>query len=255
MKQTQQFYDGLATDYHHIFDDWDAWVQYQSDTLKPFLDKLTVPDGAMILDTTCGIGTQAIALALVGYRLDAHDLSPESIEQARINAQRYTTNHPITFGVADLLVTPQHPKQYDVVLAMDNPIAHFLTDDALHTAFTTMKAHLKPDGVFLTSIRDYDEMAPQRPKQSRISVTDHDNIRRIVFQVWDWDETASSYESEMFVLTQSENGWETKSHKASFRAWRRDEVTRIMTSLGLRDIQWHMPEDTKFYQPVVSARR
>ncbi|MEO1288185.1 MAG: SAM-dependent methyltransferase, partial [Chloroflexota bacterium] len=94
----------------------------------------------------------------------------------------------------------------------------------------------------------------KRPRQSQVSVTDHDETRRIVFQVWDWHEDASRYESEMFVLTQTSDAWQTKSHKASFRAWQRADVTRILAQVGLRDSQWHMPDESGFYQPIVTAR-
>ncbi|MEM9953953.1 MAG: class I SAM-dependent methyltransferase [Chloroflexota bacterium] len=254
MNQTQQFYDGLASDYTYIFSDWNEWVRYQADTLHPFLTNLGFPDGATILDTTCGIGTQAIALAIKGYHVRGLDLSPDSIAQAKANAEQFNLIHPITFDVADLLVTPQNPKQYDVVMAMDNPIAHFLTDDDLYTAFTTMKSYLKPNGLLMTSIRDYDDMTQKRPRQSQVSITDHDETRRIIFQVWDWYEDASRYESEMFVLTQTGDAWQTKSHKTSFRAWQRADVTHILAQVGLSDSQWHMPDESGFYQPIVTAR-
>jgi hypothetical protein len=39
------------------------------------------------------------------------------------------------------------------------------------------------------------------------------------------------------------------------RAWRRAELTLILNQAGLSDIQWHMPDSSGYYQPVVSARK
>jgi hypothetical protein len=58
------FYDELADDYHLIYSDWDASIRRQGDDL----DALIGQDRAAVLDCSCGIGTQAIGLALRGPR-------------------------------------------------------------------------------------------------------------------------------------------------------------------------------------------
>ena len=73
----KEFYDDLAESYHLIFQDWEASLRYQADVLARLLPPpgLDVP----ILDCACGIGTQAIGLALKGYRIEGRDPSPTSI--------------------------------------------------------------------------------------------------------------------------------------------------------------------------------
>ena len=58
------FYDELAGDYPLIYADRDASVRRQGDAL----DALIGQDGVTVLDCSCGIGTQAIGLALRGHR-------------------------------------------------------------------------------------------------------------------------------------------------------------------------------------------
>jgi len=76
----KEFYDDLAESYHLIFQDWEASLRYQADVLARLLPPpgLDVP----ILDCACGIGTQAIGLALKGYRIEGRDPSPTSIGRA-----------------------------------------------------------------------------------------------------------------------------------------------------------------------------
>ena len=31
------------------------------------------------------------------------------------------------------------------------------------------------------------------------------------------------------------------------------EIDAVMTEVGLENITWHMPEDSSFYQPIVTA--
>ena len=75
MDITQTFYDHLASHYDKLFLDWDAATREQA----VILDRLFQANGfgrsACILDCACGIGTQAIGLAAIGYTVTASDFS------------------------------------------------------------------------------------------------------------------------------------------------------------------------------------
>ncbi|RDI27892.1 hypothetical protein [Lentzea flaviverrucosa] len=58
---TGAFYDDLSGTYDLMFPDWDASMARQASQLAEF-----IPAGARVLDCACGIGTQAIGLALRG---------------------------------------------------------------------------------------------------------------------------------------------------------------------------------------------
>ena len=53
--------------------------------------------------------------------------------------------------------------EFDVVLACDNALPHLLEDDDLRLAIANMFAKLRPGGLFLASIRDYDRLVQERP--------------------------------------------------------------------------------------------
>lgn len=253
MDDARQFYDGFADQYRFLFADWQASVRRQAKIISEFLTGLGYAPPCTVLDCTCGIGTQSIALATRGYQVHGTDLSARSIERAREYSTSFTLEFPITFDTADLLQPPNDPAQYDVVLAFDNPLAHIQTQDDLRTAFQTMALQLSIGGLLTTSLRDYDTLAKERPRQSHVSVTDDDSGHRIMFQVWDWHNDGSGYQSEMFVITQQGDGWQTRSYRSIFRAWRRDELSDTLADVGLSDVQWHMPDETGFYQPIVTA--
>ena len=87
-RSIQDFYDRLGGEYHLIFGNWDEAVKWQGEVLDTLLRSETGRGSLSILDCSCGIGTQAIGLALLGHRLTATDLSPRSIERAREEARR-----------------------------------------------------------------------------------------------------------------------------------------------------------------------
>ncbi len=249
-----EFYDRLAADYHFIFADWKQSVQRQAGILSKLIETLKGAPPLAVLDCTCGIGTQAIGLALRGFTVHATDLSAEAVERARREAAGFGAH--LTFGVADVLqLDAQVNGQFDVVLSFDNALAHFLTDSDLQTAVRSMAAKTAPGGLWLASIRDYDRLLQDRPRSTQPQIVETPDGRRISFQVWDWLGDGRSYTLNHYTVKQAGDGWDTNCRVTQLRAWRRAELTLILNQAGLSDIQWHPPESSGFHQPVVSARK
>jgi glycine/sarcosine N-methyltransferase len=90
--ETRQFYDDLAPYYDLIFEDWDASMSRQGAALTHLIEsELGTPDPeappTRILDVACGIGTQALPLARLGFQVTARDLSPGAIARLRREAE------------------------------------------------------------------------------------------------------------------------------------------------------------------------
>lgn len=249
-----QFYDQLAGDYHRIFADWKQSVHRQAKVLGKFIAAHKGDPPLTILDCTCGIGTQAIGLALAGYSVYGTDLSPEAIERARREAVNFGVE--ASFDVADLLqLESQVSGTYDVVLSCDNALAHFLTDQELLRAVENMASKLRPDGLLVASIRDYDAILQEKPRTMLPQVSEADESRAISFQVWDWQSNGHTYTLNHFIVKQAGDGWETVCNVTQLRAWRRAEIQLMLARAGLSDIVWTMPADSGYYQPIVTARK
>src|SRR4051794_4862122 len=102
---TATFYDGLAGDYHLLFEDWPKAVRWQGGLIDRLLREQLGPGPYAVLDWCCGIGTQAIGLALLGHRVHATDLSEAAVERARHEATAFGAS--LTFGVADMRTLPE----------------------------------------------------------------------------------------------------------------------------------------------------
>jgi SAM-dependent methyltransferase len=247
------FYDGLAEDYHRIYTDWQGSMRRQAVALDRLIAAELGAGPCVILDCACGIGTQAIGLALLGHAVRATDLSPAAIARAEREAK--AAGAAVTFGVADLRALDRDVEgQYDVVLACDNALPHLLNDDDLRLAARNMAAKLRPRGLFLTSLRDYDRLMVERPRVEGPRVVDDADGRRIAFQVWDWAEDGRQYALHQLLLRRSEDGWRTEHFRAPYRALPRANLDAALRQAGLVDIRWHEPEATGFFQPIVTAR-
>ncbi|WP_446743463.1 class I SAM-dependent methyltransferase [Silvibacterium acidisoli] len=247
----EDFYSDLAEHYHLIFEDWERSIERQADILGPLVEERIGPAPLRVLDCSCGIGTQALGLARRGHRLTATDISEAAIKRAEREARKRELD--IRFHVNDMRNLSLAPQTaFDVVLAADNSLPHLLSDTDLHDALQSMAACLRPGGLFLASIRDYDKLLRTRPDiQPPAFYTSEDGQRRIVHQLWDWKE--NEYELHLYLTWSKEGQWVSKHYATRYRAIKRAEMEKHLDSAGLRRIQWLMPEETSFYQPIVLA--
>jgi SAM-dependent methyltransferase len=248
------FYDQLAEDYHLIFSDWRRSIAHQGQVLDQLISGELGPGPHSLLDASCGIGTQALGLALLGHRVHATDLSPTSVQRAEREAGSLGVS--LSTGVADLrTLDTQVAGTFDVVLSCDNALPHLLSDEELHDATRAVAAKLRPEGLFLASIRDYDRLLEEKPRATQPQVIDSPEGRRIVFQVWDWAEDGRSYTFSLFIVRQRGEQWETSERRAVYRTLRRATLEEALGAAGFTQLRWHEPTESGFYQPIVTARR
>lgn len=248
------FYDDLADLYHLIFADWAASVRRQDRLLDRVIRAELGDTAHAVLDAACGIGTQAIGLALAGHRLHAADLSPRAVARARREAAAFGVS--LVAEVADLRrLAARVAGPFDAVLAGDNALPHLLSDADLERAVANMAAVLRPGGIVLASIRDYDQLRRDRPQTEGPRVIDGADGRRVVFQVWDWDDAGSGYRLHQFLVREATGGWRTDHWQTTYRALRRAELDQALQAAGLIDIRWRFPDESGFYQPLVVARK
>lgn len=248
------FYDDLAGHYHLLFADWSASITYQAEVLDRLIrDELGVGPRT-VLDAACGIGTQAIGLALRGHQVRATDLSPHSI--ARLSREMAVYGVTIDASVADLrFLANQVSGTFDVVLACDNALPHLLVDPDLDGALSGMAAKLRPGGLLLVSTRDYDELRRTRPHTHEPHVFDGPDGRRIAFQVWDWEDDGMFYRVHQFILQQQGAVWQAYHIETSYRALGQTETLAAVERAGLTSARWIEPAASGYYQPILVARK
>ena len=87
MDIVQTFYDQMASAYDKLFLDWQATTWEQAVLLDKLFQACHFDKTAAILDCACGIGTQAIGLAALGYSVTASDFSDCELAQAKQRAE------------------------------------------------------------------------------------------------------------------------------------------------------------------------
>lgn len=251
--EVKDCYDELASHYHLLFENWESSIVRQAAVLGPILERECGPPGATrILDVACGIGTQSLGLAKLGFHVTGCDISPAAIERARREASQ--RNLDIPFSVTDMLdLGVFTDSSFNAVICMDNALPHLENLEQLVEAAKQFHTKLRPNGLFMASIRDYDLLIKERPTVQGPSFYSDQGRRRIVFQVWDWlDERR--YMFHLYITRLVENDWQTFHTTALYRALLRQELSAAFDKAGFTNIRWLLPEESGFYQPLVMAR-
>ena len=152
---TNELYDRLAVLYHLIFSDWNDVIKKGADNLHKIISENSTAPVKSILDVSCGIGTQIIGLAEIGYDVTGSDLSAASIQRAR--SEMELRGLSVNLSVADMRQAYRHHKQqYDAVISCHNSVTHLQDDDEILKAFQEFYDCVRRGGICLINVRDYD---------------------------------------------------------------------------------------------------
>lgn len=248
--ESMDFYDRLAPFYHLIYADWEASIAKQASDLDGIIKEYWGDSVKNILDVACGIGTQSLGLASLGYAVTASDLSPGEIARARREAQSRELR--IDFSVADMREAySHHRKQFDLVVACDNAVPHLLTDDDLLEAFRQFYQCTRPDGGCLITVRDYDKGERTGVQVKPYGLRVEGGARYLIFQVWEFH--GLIYDLSMyFVEDRGGADCRTSVMRTRYYAVETSRLAELMSQAGFSDVQ---RLDGRFFQPVIIGSR
>lgn len=233
---TSTFYDAVADDYHLWYRDWDAELEREGLNLRRFLREYGVKT---VLDASCGPGTQSIALARMGYQVTAADPSPGLLERARHNAERYEVAEAITFVQSDfqsLLRNVVGP--FDAILTKGSAIPHLLHDEQIEETLLIFHELLRPGGLVIIGMRDFEPLLADRPRFIPGQVHDEPTEQIITFDVWDWDDGPPiTVTINRFIVRGGGREYRANKYPVVVRALTAEEVAVVMSEVGFEDFR------------------
>jgi SAM-dependent methyltransferase len=247
---TRDFYDQLTPLYHLVYQDWPASVRRQGEQLAALI-AAEWPGSRTVLDVSCGIGTQAIGLALQGFAVTASDLSAHEVERARTEARAFGVD--IALSVADMRAAhTHHGTGFDVVISCDNSLPHLLTDDEILTALSQMAACVRVGGGCIVTVRDYAREERGRNLVKPYGVRVEDGRRHLIFQVWDFE--GDRYDLAFYFVEEDLATRDVQTHvmRSRYYAISTDRLCELMRQAGLTDVR---RLDGVYFQPVLVGTR
>lgn len=243
MSNPRDFYDGLADTYHLIFKDWDRSIARQGEALAAVIERWP-GSPRRVLDASCGIGTQTIALALRGFDVVGSDIAVRALVRARREAQARGAG--AEWAAADFRALPFRTGWADVALACDNAIPHVRSLRDVRTAISELARCVRPGGGVLISMRDYTRRPAGTRERRPYGQREWNGRRYVAEQEWVW-------QGATYALTLRFRPVDTSSAKAiefrtTYFAVAIEDVLQVMRDAGLGDVQ---RLDDAFYQPLL----
>jgi len=271
------FYAGVGPFYDVFYDKDEESLANQASQFDLIfhneLPKLFEHARIRVLDATCGIGTQSLGLAqFVGanYSMTCNDLCEEEVEILKQKVDLRRLKHKFEgFLVHDMKEIDKHApnNHFDVVLSADNSVPHLLTDSDLLCAFRAFNNCLKPGGLLVLTVRDYDkETRHAQPQLRPYGVRDKNNKRYSVFQIWDWISQSNIYQLSMYFVEEdapnhtldlraAQQDTHPKVHisRSFYYAVSTDKLMEILKQAGFEGVK-RLPGDA-FFQPVLVGKK
>jgi SAM-dependent methyltransferase len=249
----ENFYNQLAPQYKNLYQDWDESIAKQASTLDRVIKEYFGDRIKTIRDVACGIGTQALGLSELGYRVIGSDISPDAIDLAQKEAE--LRNLKIDFSVMDLRkIIETEPEPVDLVLACDNVIPHLMSKKEILRTFKSFYKIAAPEGGCLISVRDYAQLKWEAGEIRLVPrlVRQIDDGKIIVFDVWEF--SADAYEITVYIL-EDVYGEELKITAAKggqYFCVGIDTLEYLFLQAGFRKV---VTIRDRYFQPLILAKK
>ena len=248
----ESFYNTLAPYYKYIYANWDASVKRQAVVLDGVIREYVGENAQTVLDVACGIGTQSLGLANLGYEVTASDISGGEIEQAKTEAERYGVT--INFQIADMRQAWEvYQRQFDVVIACDNSVPHLLTDEEILLAFKQFYQCTKSGGGCVVTVRDYAQLE-RKENDRRMSprlVHPLEDGQIVMFDVWDFYDD-DHYEITTYLID-DDGSSDVKTEAIRGGKYYCVEIPRLKQLFWDAGFQDVVVLEDRFFQPLLVA--
>ena len=249
MRQAQ-FYDDIAEYYDLIYRDWEVSMRRQGALIAELLQgsqRGRLSGSLRVLDVAAGIGTQSLFLAGVGHDVTARDISERAI--ARLSREAAARGLRLDAACGDMREVDKTVEgTFDAVIAFDNSVPHLLQDSEIVDAFSSWLKVLRPGGMMLCSVRDYDKVDRSPVSQHPYGERSRDGRSFRLGQEWTWTDE-SHYRTDFLVEERSGEQWKPLVQtEAMYYAVSISRLLELMREAGL--VGCHAV-DIAFYQPVL----
>jgi ubiquinone/menaquinone biosynthesis C-methylase UbiE len=165
-RQITHFYDDIA-DYYDQMISFEKRLPIEEAKFMNLIEKYSV---STALDAGAGSGFHSVLLAKCGVRVTAVDLSGKMLRKLEHNAKRHKVK--IETIKSDFYKLRLPPSSFDAIFSLGNTLAHLPSPEHLRNSVTTFARLLKPGGVLILQLLNYDRIIGQKERLQSIKKDD-----------------------------------------------------------------------------------
>lgn len=247
-------YRGLAADYDWIFDD--GTLACGPAINRPATARLLqrISPGSAVLDTACGTGIDAAALARRGFSVRAADGSQPMVEAAAARFRREGLAIPVQRCLwADLPAAID--ERFDVVLCTGNALVHAAGRDAMVQALIGLRRMARPGGQVAVDSRNWEKLHAER---QIVQVMDRVEIRGgrrcVVLYAWEVpDRLDEEHITHLVFAFEDGDRIEPHEYQLSFRPFTLGDLRERLELAGLQETDTDYDEAEDRYAVIAVA--
>ncbi|MEW6652747.1 MAG: class I SAM-dependent methyltransferase [Bacteroidota bacterium] len=223
MLDNKNFYNSASSFYDQMIN-FEANLKARKDAFEKLF-----PSIGEAADLGCGTGVDSIALALNGNIVTGFDPSPQMLETAKNNADKFSCK--IEFAESSILSIPVcFNSHFDYTISLGNTFAN-VEGTTIYSTVQKLYDILKPNGKCLIHILNYALIAEQKeriisikPDEDNFFVRFYDFINgQINFNILRFSKTNNSHYT---LLTTQVYGY------------KKDLLAKVFESVGFKDINY-----------------
>lgn len=230
-------YDALSRDYDR-FVNWQERLAYEMPFLMQILSSISAAKGKKlrILDAACGTGMHAIALAQQGYEAIGSDLSPAMIARAKQNAEQ--AGVPVRFEAAGFgeQVALLGEESVDAVLCLGNSLPHLLSESELFNALTDFYHLVRPSGVVVIQIRNFDCVLQSRQRDMEPQSVREEDREWLFIRFYDFLENGLIQFNFLTLFRQAGEAWKQEWQSSLLKPLLAAELSQWLHAAGFSRI-------------------
>jgi glycine/sarcosine N-methyltransferase len=223
MADTQNnFYSSISKYYSEIFPYNPAQLQFASKNFGGL-------DGKKVLDIGCATGELAFQMAKGGAFVTGIDLNKDLLEKAENEKV-----HPnLTFQKGDMLQLKKdfRPKEFDVVLCFGNTLVHLPSSELILEMLKDVYDILKPGGVFLLQILNYDYILSE--PIAELPLIETENIKFVRYYGFDKNRLSVDFKTELHLKKEGE----VIFNETPLLALKSNELKNLLEKTGFESIE------------------
>lgn len=250
-------YDAFSKAYDR-FVNWENRLRLELPFLVYQLKKF---NATSVLDSACGTGMHAIALAKQDFILAGADISAGMIARAKENAQSDGVNIPFYLAGFGELAETLNPQKFGAVLCLGNSLPHLLTSQALYAALLDFYHCLQPGGVLLIQNRNFDLVLKQRDRWMEPQSYHEEGKEWLFLRFYDYEPDGLITFNIMTLSRMTEGNWEHTITSTQLNPIQSYELVDALKVTGFEDLEYFGNMEGAPYDPeksgnmVLRARR